>query len=48
VTIEDGVVVVAAVHAIYASAHLGRPVRFEDVISGAYDELQFSVPAHNP
>jgi predicted dehydrogenase len=40
VTVDDAIEALAVVRAIYASATLGRPVLFDDVLSGRFDELE--------
>jgi UDP-N-acetyl-2-amino-2-deoxyglucuronate dehydrogenase len=37
VTLDDGLLALATVRAVYLSATLGRPVRVADVVAGAYD-----------
>ncbi|MEV0714619.1 Gfo/Idh/MocA family oxidoreductase [Asanoa sp. NPDC050611] len=39
VGLRDGLLAVAVVYAVYASAALGRPVSVDDVLSGALDDL---------
>ncbi|RKR86220.1 putative dehydrogenase [Micromonospora pisi] len=38
VRVEDGLAALALVEAVYRSAALGRPVRYDDVLAGAYDD----------
>jgi predicted dehydrogenase len=40
VTVDDAIEALAVVRAIYASATLGRPVLFDEVLNGRYDELE--------
>ncbi|GIF45945.1 putative dehydrogenase [Asanoa ferruginea] len=39
VGLRDGLLAVAVVHAVYASAALGRPVAVDDVLAGSFDDL---------
>ncbi|MDG4825502.1 Gfo/Idh/MocA family oxidoreductase [Asanoa sp. WMMD1127] len=39
VGLHDGLLAVATVYAVYASAALGRPVAFDDVLRGALDDV---------
>ncbi|MEV4621390.1 Gfo/Idh/MocA family oxidoreductase [Asanoa sp. NPDC049573] len=39
VGLRDGMLAVAVVHAVYASAALGRPVAVDEVLAGAFDDL---------
>ncbi|GIF75027.1 Gfo/Idh/MocA family protein [Asanoa siamensis] len=39
VGLRDGLLAVAVVHAVYASAALGRPVTLDDVLAGNHDDL---------
>ncbi len=40
VTVDDAVVTLSTVRAVYASSRLGRAVRFEDVLRGDFDDLR--------
>ncbi|GAA1672828.1 Gfo/Idh/MocA family oxidoreductase [Glycomyces endophyticus] len=40
VTLDDGLLALATVRAVYLSATLGRPVRVADVLDGAYDDQE--------
>jgi predicted dehydrogenase len=42
VTVADGLTALATVRAVYVSAALGRPVAVDDVIAGAYDDVDGS------
>ncbi|WP_460798807.1 Gfo/Idh/MocA family protein [Microbacterium sp. GXF0217] len=44
-TVEQALLALAAVRAVYISAVLGRKVLIDDVISGEYDDLILEVPA---
>ncbi|HTF06808.1 MAG TPA: Gfo/Idh/MocA family oxidoreductase [Asanoa sp.] len=39
VGLRDGLLAVALVHAVYASAAVGRPVAVDEVLAGAFDDL---------
>jgi len=39
VGLRDGLLALAVVHSVYASAALGRPVTVADVLAGAHDDL---------
>ena len=43
-TVEQALLALAAVRAVYVSAVLGRKVRIDDVIAGEYDDLVLEVP----
>ena len=44
-TVEQALLALAAVRAVYISAVLGRKVRIDDVIAGDYDDLVLEVPS---
>jgi UDP-N-acetyl-2-amino-2-deoxyglucuronate dehydrogenase len=43
-TVDDALLALAAVRAVYVSATLGTKVRIADVLAGEYDELELQVP----
>ncbi|MGW8482088.1 Gfo/Idh/MocA family protein [Microbacterium sp. NPDC055903] len=44
-TVDDAVLALATVRAVYVSAVLGQKVRIADVIAGEYDDIALEVPA---
>ena len=44
-TVDDALLALAAVRAVYVSATLGRRVRIDQVLAGEYDDLALEVPA---
>ena len=45
VRVEDALISLAVVRAVYVSATLGRPVSFDDVLNGTYDDVVVSTGA---
>nr|WP_179791644.1 Gfo/Idh/MocA family oxidoreductase [Actinopolymorpha rutila] len=44
VTTEEALLSLALVRSIYVSATLGRPVNFDDVLNGKYDDVTVTIP----
>ncbi|MEV6288070.1 Gfo/Idh/MocA family oxidoreductase [Kribbella sp. NPDC051770] len=42
ITIQDGIEALAAVRAVYIASTLQRPIKFEDVLEGRYDDVEVS------
>ncbi len=43
VTVADGLIALAAIHAVYLSATLRRPVSVDDVLAGTYDDVVIGI-----
>jgi UDP-N-acetyl-2-amino-2-deoxyglucuronate dehydrogenase len=43
ITVADGLIALATVHAVYLSATLHRPVLMDEVLTGAYDDVAFNI-----
>jgi predicted dehydrogenase len=43
ITVADGLIALATVHAVYLSATLRRPVLMDEVLTGAYDDIAFNI-----